>query len=133
MRNRNKRQMPKINAGSMADIAFLLLIFWLVATTLKPEYGWENTLSDPDEEPKIAVVTNNAQIVKVFLKEDGSINLDNKIVTMEELTIRILQVTSRSLTGRLVLTADYKVSYELYSSIEELARMLKIKIIYNEI
>ena len=131
---RNKRQTPSINAGSMADIAFLLLIFWLVATTITPEYGWENELKSEDEDPKIAVVTNNAEIVKVYLKEDGTIDLNGKASTLEQVEITIQQVKNRAgYRGKLVLTSDYKVPYRLYSDIEELAKKLNIKIIYNEI
>ncbi len=68
-----KRQVQEINAGSMADIAFLLLIFFLVATTMNVDTGLQRVLppfSDKTQEQEVEVKKRNLLLVFVNTFDD---------------------------------------------------------------
>ncbi len=73
-----KRAVPEINAGSMADIAFLLLIFFLVTTTMDIDSGISRKLpekQDPNVEPPILKEKN---VFVVNLNRNGDILVENE-------------------------------------------------------
>ena len=61
-----KRSAPEVNAGSMADIAFLLLIFFLVTTTMEKDSGITRKLP-PMEESEEDVIIKQKNIFTVLI------------------------------------------------------------------
>ena len=132
-----RRQAPEINAGSMADIAFLLLIFWLVATTIKPEHGINSVLKDADEEPKIAIVTQSRDLLRVHVTEEGEYEVEingTRTLSLEDLTDAATRLRARAgYKARIILTSDYNAPYDSYMGVLLIVKELNINIIENEI
>lgn len=74
-----RRATPEVNAGSMADIAFLLLIFFLVTTTIEKDKGIARQLPPKQEEdvPPPPLKEKNIFIVNV--------NKNDQLLVEEEL------------------------------------------------
>lgn len=73
------RKIPEINAGSMADIAFLLLIFWLVTTTMDTDTGIVRRLPPP---PDINIKPPDVKVRNVFnvlVNKSDRLFVDGKI------------------------------------------------------
>jgi biopolymer transport protein ExbD len=72
---RAKKKAGEINSSSMADISFLLLIFFLVTTTMDVDTGMKRTLPpwiDPTEQQN-DVDVNERNVLKVNVSRNGSI------------------------------------------------------------
>ncbi len=77
-----RRQVPEINAGSMADIAFLLLIFFLAATTMDSDTGLMRQLpAIPD--PNIPQDVNKIHDRNILMVK---VNKDNLLLVEGQLT-----------------------------------------------
>ncbi len=85
MKQKTRRQPPEINAGSMADIAFLLLVFFLVATTVVADKGilvrlppWDYTGSPPPKVPE-------RNLLSILVDADGNLMVEGKETDLGDL------------------------------------------------
>ena len=74
-------QLNEINAGSMADIAFLLLIFFLVTTTIEKDSGINRKLP-PMEESEEDVIIKQKNIFTVLINGKDQLLVED---TLKEL------------------------------------------------
>lgn len=74
---------PEINGSSMADIAFLLLIFFLVTTTINVDTGIGLVLPPAsDEEPPFIHERN---LMNILVNTEGKVLMDDKLVEVGEI------------------------------------------------
>ncbi len=83
---RKKRELQEINAGSMADIAFLLLIFFLVTTTMDVDTGLMRVLPPPileDVPPPPPV--NKRNVFVVLANSADNLLVEDEYMQVEDL------------------------------------------------
>ncbi|HOK38351.1 MAG TPA: biopolymer transporter ExbD [Bacteroidales bacterium] len=81
-----KREISEINAGSMADIAFLLLIFFLVTTTMDVDTGIARQLPPiPEDKAKTEAEINRRNIFIVLINAQDRLLVNGKPMNVEEL------------------------------------------------
>jgi len=81
----DKRKVQEINAGSMADIAFLLLIFFLVATTMNTDTGIQRVLPPWVENPTDdAPPIKERNLMQVKVNQYDQIQVQGKLVHLSQ-------------------------------------------------
>ncbi|UII77028.1 biopolymer transporter ExbD [Flagellimonas sp. HMM57] len=75
---------PEVNAGSMADIAFLLLIFFLVTTTIETDAGLDRMLP-PMEPPENPPIIKQKNIFTVNINKNGQLLVEDNLMQLTEL------------------------------------------------
>ena len=79
-----KRGIPEINAGSMADIAFLLLIFFLVTTTMDKDKGIIRNMPQKLENNKQDIIVKQKNILNVMANNEDLLLVRNEYVDVED-------------------------------------------------
>lgn len=81
------RKVPEINAGSMADISFLLLIFFLVSTSMSVSSGLSRKLPPPlppgAKQPDVEI--NKRNVFVVLVNSDNQIMAQGKLIDISAL------------------------------------------------
>ncbi len=122
---RKRRKMPELNAGSMADIAFLLLIFFLVVTTIAEDKGIPVILPKYYEgEPGPAADRN---VLKILVNADDNVLVESVPTEKEDIKDIVVEFVTNpkkekdkplaTQSAIISLQNDINTSYEAYVKI----------------
>ncbi|MBT8264468.1 MAG: biopolymer transporter ExbD [Muriicola sp.] len=121
-RGRNKVT-PEFNMSSMTDIVFLLLIFFMLASTLVTTSAIDILL------PKASGKTENKKSVSVSIKKDLTYYIDQKRVGESVLENQLVQILSSQDKPTIVLRAERSVPVQNVVKVMDIANRNKFKVI----
>lgn len=122
IRGRNKVT-PEFNMSSMTDIVFLLLIFFMIASTLVTTNAIDIIL------PKASGKTENKKSVAVSINESLTFFIDQKVVGESMLEIELITALSNQEEPTIVLRAEKTVAVEHVVKVMDIANRNKFKVI----
>lgn len=135
---RKKRSTPEINAGSMADIAFLLLIFFLVTTTMDTDTGLRALLPPmppPDQEPPDV---NKRNVFEIRINSSNQLLVEGEprdITQLEDLTVKFITNNSKDPKSSdnpkkavVSLQNDRGTDYDIYVQVQD-----RLRLAYNKV
>ena len=85
---KGKRKVPDINSSSTADIAFLLLIFFLITTSMDTDRGLARRLPPPpenDKEQKNEDKVKQRNVLQIYLNMYDQLMVNGEIMNVQQL------------------------------------------------
>jgi biopolymer transport protein ExbD len=122
LKTRNKRSV-EFSMSSMTDIVFLLLIFFMLTSTLVSPNALKLLL------PKSSGKTLANQSVSVSIDQDKNFYFGQDQVTLDQLEMRLSEVATTEEEATVVLNAERSVPIEEVVKVMGMANKLKIKMI----
>lgn len=119
-----KRDIPEINAGSMADIAFLLLVFFLVTTTMDIPTGLQVALPPISDVPPEDSKQKKREVLEVLVNANDQLLVEGGLMTIDRLRQKTIDhltnegrdpsLSTSSTKAIVSLKNDRGTSYDMY-------------------
>jgi|TARA_B100001939_G_C16511338_1_gene433843 biopolymer transport protein ExbD len=122
LRTRNKVT-PNFNMSSMTDIVFLLLIFFMLTSTLVSPNALKLLL--PNSKSK----TLEKQTISISIDKDINFYIDENQVDITELETRLINILSSELEPAIILHSDKSVDIEHVVKVMDIAYRNNYKIV----
>lgn len=122
LRGRNKIT-PEFNMSSMTDIVFLLLIFFMIASTLVTTNAIDILL------PTASGKTENKKSISVSIQKDLVFYIDQNEVKFQNLESELIKLLQNKTAPALVLRAEKSVPVDYVVKVMDIANRNKFKII----
>ena len=110
---KKKKRETEIPSSSMADIAFLLLVFFLMVSTIDQDKGVQMVLPPMGGELEI----NKKNITIVQINSEGIVLFNDEIVPFEQINVRTKNMITKNPKMIFSVQTDAKTKYQDYLSV----------------
>lgn len=139
MAKARNRPSNEVNAGSMADIAFLLLLFFLMTTTIDVDKGIKVKLPPwPEDDTAIIIKSHDRNTLKILINNNDELQVENlptDILELKGITMEFVDNPNNDVTlaespdsAIVSLKNGRLTSYDIYIQVQN-----ELKAAYNEL
>lgn len=120
---RNKRSVPQLNTTSTADISFILLVFFLIMTSMDTDKGLARMLPpvNDEERQEETVDVERSNVLSLKITADGGLFVDGKAYDIGRLRAKVVAFAGRE-NGRrqrmINLEVDRSAPYDAYFNVQ---------------
>lgn len=121
--SRRHREIPELNTTSTADISFMLLVFFLVTSSMDADRGLMRRLP-PDDGPKKELKDiSRSNVLLIRIDADDRLYCDDKPATGNELQRQVLSFVASRQTADYVIAVDahpqstYNAYFEMQNTV----------------
>lgn len=115
-----KHSVPGLNTTSTADISFMLLIFFLVASSMDIDKGLSRQMPPAEhKQQQDETEVNRQRLLEIKITAQNQLLVDGKPMTQKQLPLSLIQfITARGKNHLITLDANPESSYDAYFHVQ---------------
>ena len=114
-RRRRFEQIPELNTSSTADISFMLLIFFLVTSSMDTDKGLLRQLPPPPQEQQPPTDVRKDHVLQVTIDAGDQLAVDGTLLSTQLLKEEIMKFVVADRTDHVIsIQTDRATTYEAY-------------------
>jgi len=118
-RRHYREPVPELNTSSTADISFMLLIFFLVTSSMDTDKGLLRQLPPPPDEQQQPLDIQQEHVTTVKLDSHNQLTLDGTLLTCQQLTEQLMQHIEQDRNEHVIsIETSRETSYETYYHVQ---------------
>ena len=120
MFRRKHREVPGLNTTSTADISFMLLVFFLVTSSMDTDHGLGRKLSPMDDQKQEQQDINRSNVLQISIDDNDMLSCDEKTVTLDELRQQVESFVASRQNNHHVIAVETgrETSYDAYFNMQ---------------
>ena len=131
--HRGQREIPELNTTSTADISFMLLVFFLVTSSMDTDHGLGRQLAPMNDQRQEQRDVNRSNVLQISIDDNDILTCDGQQVTLDKLREQVESFLASRQTENYTIAVEtgrhtsYNAYFEMQNSIVAAYRKLDIK------